>query len=233
MRQTLAMAKLLEVIVTSLNEAIEAEFGGADRLELVRDLEAGGLTPDAELVKAVLAQVQIPVRVMLRESPSMSVKDSTEMRSLQAHAEAFSKLPIDGLVTGFIKEGSLDIKAMMDVLNAAPECSVTFHRAFDEVSDPLAAIWQMQGFGQIDRILTIGGTGHWHERKSRLLKWQSAAEPSIRILVAAGLDRNTLEGLRDSPLLNEIHVGRAARVPQSQSGNVSRDAVRALKSALQ
>ncbi len=233
MRQTLAMAKLLEVIITSIEDAIEAELGGADRLELVRDLEAGGLTPDADIVKAVLARVQIPVRVMLRESPSMSVKDTAEVRSLQEHAEAFSKLPVDGLVTGFIKEDSVDIKTLIEVLSPAPDCPVTFHRAFDELSDPLAAIWQLQGFSQIDRILTIGGEGDWPRRRQRLLEWQHAAQPSIAILVGAGLSRNTLEELRDLPLLNEIHVGRAARVPQSVSGIVSRDAVRALKSALQ
>ena len=125
------MANFLEVIVTSVPDAIEAEAGGADRLELVRALEVGGLTPDIDLVKAVLAAVPIPVRVMLRESPLMSLGDASEMRHLQANAEAFAKLPINGLVTGFIKGDSVDIKAMIDVLAPAPECNVTFHRAFD------------------------------------------------------------------------------------------------------
>ena len=36
---------LLEVIATSLDDALAAEDGGAGRLEIVHDLERGGLTP--------------------------------------------------------------------------------------------------------------------------------------------------------------------------------------------
>jgi copper homeostasis protein CutC len=61
------MAKTLEVIVTTVDEAIEAEAGGADRLELVRALDVGGLTPEISIARGVLAAVRIPVRVMVRE----------------------------------------------------------------------------------------------------------------------------------------------------------------------
>jgi copper homeostasis protein len=36
---------MLEVIACSVADAVAAERGGADRLELVRDLNVGGLTP--------------------------------------------------------------------------------------------------------------------------------------------------------------------------------------------
>ena len=62
--------KLLEVIVTSVGEACEAEEGGAGRLELVRDLASEGLTPSSSIIEEVLAAVSIPVRVMLRDAHS-------------------------------------------------------------------------------------------------------------------------------------------------------------------
>lgn len=233
MLQIAAMAKILEVIVTSVEDAKEAELGGADRLELVQALELGGLTPDSEVVNAVLNEVQMPVRVMLRESASMSVGSSEELRIMQARAEALAKLPIDGIVTGFIKEDALDIRSMMELLGAAPNVPITFHRAFDELSDPLSVIWQLKGFAQIDRILTVGGKGEWTERKQRLVEWQQAAGPSIRILAGTGLCPATVADIRDTPALSEVHVGRVARVPQSHTGKVSREAVRALKNALE
>jgi copper homeostasis protein CutC len=61
-------APVLEVIVTSLDDAIEAERGGATRLEVVRDLDRGGLTPSLGLVHDIVAAVRIPIRVMVRES---------------------------------------------------------------------------------------------------------------------------------------------------------------------
>ena len=57
---------LLEVIVSSVEDALEAEQGGAGRLEVVRSLEVGGLTPSLELVRQICQRVKIPLRVMLR-----------------------------------------------------------------------------------------------------------------------------------------------------------------------
>jgi copper homeostasis protein len=226
------MPKFLEVIVVSLQDAIEAEAGGADRLEMVSALELGGLTPDIELVKDVLQRAKIPVRVMLRATPDMWSGGRAEKRILKSSAEAFAALPIDGLVLGFVRDGKPDTAAMADILLAAPGCRATFHRAFDEVADPIASIEELKGLGQVDRILTVGGQGDWLCRKKRLVEWQRAAEPSIRILTGAGLSPTVFSELAHTSELQEIHVGRAARVPPLVTGCVDREAVRSVKSAL-
>ncbi len=227
------MAKFLEVIVTSVHEAIEGEAGGADRLELVRALDVGGLTPDIALVPQVLNSVSIPVRVMLRHSPSMSVTSARELGSLQWFASKMSEFAIDGLVMGFVRGHSLDIESMREICCAAPACAVTFHRAFDELADPPAAIEQLKQIAHLDRILTTGGPGTWPERKARLLRWQRAAAPGIKLLTGAGLCSAVLADLASTSELKEIHIGRAARIPQSVEGSVTREAVRSLKSALE
>ena len=78
--------KLLEVIVTSVDEACEAEQGGADRLELVSDFASEGLTPKLSIVERVLRVVSIPVRVMLRENESFEIKDDDELELLKKYA---------------------------------------------------------------------------------------------------------------------------------------------------
>src|SRR5579875_2888941 len=128
------MPKLLEVIVTSVDEAKQAEQGGADRLELVRAFELGGLTPPPKLVEQVVAAVSIPVRVMLRENASMAASDAHEIGGLQTCAAQLAQLPIDGFVLGFVKNGGLDLEAMDRVLAAAPASRVTLHRAFKHAS---------------------------------------------------------------------------------------------------
>jgi copper homeostasis protein len=226
------MAKLLEVIVTSVQDAIEAEVGGADRLELVRDLEVGGLTPSLELVNRVLAAVALPVRVMLREQASMSAGGMAGIALLTLRAEEFSRLPIDGIVAGFTEKGKIDRTAMSAVIQAAPHCAITFHRAFDELADPAAAINELKEFAQVDRILTIGGSGDWKTRKQRLQTWQKIAAPEIALLVGAGLSPDVLMDLRNGSGLQEFHIGRAARRPQTVFGAVHRDAVRQLRTTL-
>jgi copper homeostasis protein len=226
------LTRILEVIVTSLHEAVQAELGGADRLELVCSLESGGFTPPLALVREVVKTVSIPVRVMLRENASMSIGDPAELRTLQCRAEALVDLPIEGLVLGFIKDGAVDLTATNALLSMAPKSRATFHRAFDHVSDPLRTLHELKQLPQIDRILTSGGEGCWVERKTRLLEWQRAASPQIKIIVAAGLCASSLEATNGDCSDIEVHVGRAARVPQITSGTVSRSQVAWLKRLL-
>jgi len=220
------------VIVTSLHEAIEAELGGADRLELACSLETGGFTPSLELGYSVVERVSIPVRVMLRENASMSIGGQAELNTLILRCQAFADLPIDGLVLGFINDDALDLTATKEVLAVAPNCRATFHRAFDNLRDPLNGLQELKQLSQIDRVLTSGGEGSWAERKTRLLEWQRTAAPQIKIIVAAGVCASSLAGTREDLGDVEVHVGRAVRVPQVTSGTVSRKQVAALKRLL-
>ncbi|HEY1950718.1 MAG TPA: copper homeostasis protein CutC [Bryobacteraceae bacterium] len=223
------MQQTLEVIATSLSEAIEAHAGGADRLELVRALDQDGLSPDLDLVRQILAAVPLPVRVMLRENASMSVSGNRELALLQAQAAAFAELPIDGLVLGWVtSDREVDITSIHTVLDGLT-CRVTFHRAIEHVADPLQAIRILKQFPQIDRILTSGGPGIWPERKARLLDLQTAAAPEIQILLAVGIASDALTGVFEDASFNEVHVGRAVRHSQEVSGAVERQRVAALK----
>jgi copper homeostasis protein len=219
----------LEVIVTSVEEAAIAAAGGADRLELVRDLDTGGLTPDWETVRAITAAVSIPVRVMVRENASMAVVDGGELKELQRKAAQIQDLPIDGLVMGWVTSaGALDVASLEAVL-AATKCKVTFHRAFEDLADPLAALQTLKGFKQIDRILTGGGPGSWMERKQRLLAWSKAAAPEIIILAGGGLSDLEAAELMADPRFSEVHVGRAVRMPQENDGVLIAEKIALLK----
>lgn len=227
------MSRILEVIVTSAAEATAAEAGGADRLELVRDLPSGGLSPELDMVRKVLDAVAIPVRSMVREAASMTAGSDTDLELLQARAAGMARFPVHGLVAGFIRDGEIDLDAMRRLLEPFPAIHVTFHRAFDEVANPLRAIEHLKTIRQIDRILTSGGTDTWSCRKRRLLDWQRAASPEITILVAAGLDPYVLEDLNREPLPFEFHVGRAARKKHQVSNPIAPHQIASLKSLLQ
>ena len=71
---------ILEVIACSVADAIEAQKGGASRLEVVRDLDRGGLTPPIELVRAIKEAVDLPLRVMVRESDGFGTSDEFELK---------------------------------------------------------------------------------------------------------------------------------------------------------
>jgi len=220
----------LEVIVMTEGEARIAEAGGADRLELVRDLDSGGLTPEIEMVRAVTAAVSIPVRVMLRENGSMAVANAAEFKALQTKALQMRELPVDGFVMGWITTaGAVDMASLATVLTCTGKHNVTFHRAFEHLADPFEGLRVLKQFSQIDKILTNGGAGSWVDRKLRLRAWSKAAAPEIGILVGGGLSEDEIADLMGDSNFPEVHVGRAARIPQENDGTLDAAKIALLK----
>lgn len=192
--------KRIEIIALSEDDAREAEEGGAHRLELVRDLESGGLTPPLALVEAVLSAVKIPVRVMLRENAGFGCEG--ELKQLTGLARQLGKLPIDGLVLGWLRDGALDTEVLDRVL---PFCGrVTFHRAFEQAADPRALLTALKARPQVDRILTSGDAASL----SRLAR---AASPEIEVIAGGGMTEDRIATLAQSTPLTEYHAGSAAR----------------------
>jgi copper homeostasis protein len=136
------MTPLLEVIASSVRDAVEAEKGGARRLEIVRELNRGGLTPSCDLVKEIKEAVALPVRVMLRESDGYETSGEDEIRRLCVAAERFGTLEVDGFVIGFLKDREIDVQLTQRVLACAPHVPATFHHAFEDTKDKVRALSQ-------------------------------------------------------------------------------------------
>ena len=226
------MSLLLEVIVQSVADARAAHEGGADRLEVVREIERDGLTPSLDLVRAIQADVPLPLRVMVRESDGFGITGPEELRTLQHVFADLADLGVHGAVVGFARDGRLDLDLIASVLAVAPGLPVTLHRAFDSVADPESAIDGALAFPQIDRILTSAGEGDWPRRCERLVGWSRRAGPRITFLPGGGLDEQALRVLAGSGCVSEAHVGKAARFPQVSTAPVSASRVARLKALL-
>jgi len=226
------MGSFLEVIVTSAADAVEAEAGGADRLELVAALEQGGLTPDFKTVENVFNAVTIPVRVMLRGNASMSIKDLSEFDRLKEDARRLKEWPIDGLVAGFLHGHVIDEYTMAELATSASGIPITFHRAFDDAYPVSDALKVLKRLPQVDRILTHGSASSWPDRLASALQLQKMAGSKLKIIFAAGLQVTRLVEKAVGTDDLEIHVGRAARVPPDVTGHVSRNKVASLKNLI-
>ena len=221
------MSILLEVIVQSVADAREAARGGADRLEVVRDIRLGGLTPPLSLVRAIAKETSLPLRVMVRENDGYAT-NGDEMRALRRAAGEFAAEGVDGLVVGFARDGLPDLDDVMRVLDAAPGVPATFHRAFDQLQDPMAAIDRLAAIDQIDRILTDAGGGAAASRCERLREYAARAG-RLQILAGGGVDEEAFALFASSGCVREIHVGRIARDGGKQEAPVSAACVRRLR----
>lgn len=224
---------MLEIIVCSVEDAIAAEAGGADRLEVISHYEVGGLTPPLEMVKEIAARVSIPLRVMVRESEPFEVYDGLEIERLCEAASKFAKVGVDGLVLGFLLYGEhgaiLDLDLLERVLLSAPRLKATFHRAIEELPNPAYAIEQLKSYPQIDRVLTSGGGGKaWRDKVKDFAMLQEKAQPEIEILVGGGTDAEVIRLLKPAGI-REFHVGKAVREGERLDGVVLAEKVRELK----
>lgn len=226
-----AGVRALEVIVQSVDDAIAAEAGGADRLELVRDLGRDGLTPDLAVAEAICARVRVPVRVMIRDEEPFVPSTPAAVDRMAASAKAFAELPIDGLVLGILRhDGSIAIDAMGAVLGAAPRCRVTFHRAIEQVRDLPDALSALGALPQVDQVLTSGGPGDWVDRVGVVEEMTALVPPQVRVMMAIGLEVDGLHRLRSLEI--DAHIGRAARMPHDVDAPVSAAEVRRVKQRL-
>jgi copper homeostasis protein len=169
---------LLEICCGSIDDAIEAEAGGADRVELCSALFLGGLTPSMGTILEAKSRLKIPVMVMIRPRAGGFCYSEAEMASMQRDAEFAVANGADGLVFGILRpDGTVDAERCRRLLKLAGNRQTVFHRAFDVTPDPIAALDQIVGMG-FTRILTSG-------------QQDSAVDalPSIRHLIEYARDR--------------------------------------------
>ncbi|HKP12290.1 MAG TPA: copper homeostasis protein CutC [Blastocatellia bacterium] len=217
---------LLEIIACSVSDAVAAEGGGAHRIELISRFDRGGLTPPLDLVRDVVSRVRIPVRVMLRESEDFNVHDEGERARLAAKAREMAATGVDGLVCGFLRDGDIDHELLSRVLGSATDLRVTFHRAFEQLRDPLAAIRQLKRYAQVDRILTSGTGSTLARRIAQLAACERMARPEIAMLAGGGMDATTVRAIRRQTPIREFHIGRGVRRPATVDGAVDAALVR-------
>jgi copper homeostasis protein len=198
---------IFEVIATSVQDAVAAVAGGADRLELVTDMHADGLTPAVETFALIRASVDVPLRVMLRIRDGFTPGDLDELR---ARAERLRAEGADEFVLGFLTAtGEVDLPAVRAVLDAIPGCYWTFHRALDHAADRQAARAAVAGLPGLDTFLTAGSAAGVRTGLDTLVA-EAAADSPQQLMVGGGLRSEHLPALRAAGL-SAFHVGGAVR----------------------
>lgn len=170
---------------------------------------------------------------MLRESEPFVVTDEGEIERVRNAARAFSRLPIDGFVLGFLKEASgglrIDHDLVSRILACAPNLKATFHRAFEKLPDPIGAIGELKRHPQLDCILTRGRGEAWAAEIDRFVEWERAARPEIGMLLGGGIDEEAIEVFCNGSSIRAFHVGRAVREQERIDGAVLVERVREIE----
>lgn len=200
------MGYTLECCVDSVESAIAAKKGGADRLELCSALVIGGLSPSQALYRKIREQADIPIRVLLRPRFGDFCYTDYEHEILKEEVRSFRKLGADGIVIGTMKpDGTLNLEQMKELMEEAQGMTVTLHRAFDMCQDPFQTLEEAKRIG-IHTILTSGQKNVCTEGMDLLKELVEQAQGKTEILVGGGVDASVLPVLAEKTKAKAFHM---------------------------
>ena len=209
------MTYKFEICANSVASCIAAQEGGADRVELCAGIPEGGTTPSFGMIRNARECISIALNVIIRPRGGDFLYSETELQEMIYDIQAAKELGADGLVFGCLcPDGSVDMKAMAVLMEAAGDTPVTFHRAFDHTSNPFKALEDIISLG-CTRILTSGCRPTALEGADLLAQLVEKASDRIIIMPGCGVREGNIAEIARLSGAREFHFSARESV---QSG---------------
>lgn len=214
--------RALEICVDSVESALAAETGGAQRVELCSSLVEGGLTPSLGMLRMVRSRIGIALHVMIRPRAGDFVYSDEEFAVMREDIQFAADAGANGVVLGVLtKQDDVDVDRTRELIQIAKPMEVTFHRAIDLTRDMLESLEQVIATGA-ERVLTSGGEPDAVTGRHMIGRLVRASRGRIRIMAGGNVrPRNLREIARDSGA-NEYHAGLRHAVPGLQMEGLKR-----------
>lgn len=204
---------ILEICVDSVESAVAASEGGAQRLELCSDLAEGGLTPSFGLMRAVRQRVGIGIHVMIRPRGGDFLYSEDDLSVMRDDIAAAAGCGMDGVVLGLLNaNGDVDVEHLRALVELARPMEVTFHRAFDMARDIETTLEDVIAAG-VDRILTSGAEPSAMQGRHRLHKLTDAAGGRVAIMAGGGVRPDNVREIAHAGGIVEFHAALRRAVP--------------------
>ena len=209
-----------EACVETFEEAVFAEKLGANRIELCSELQFDGLTPSFELMQKTCSALKIPVMVMIRPRAGNFVYSEEEIDQMKSEIDLAKKAGVFGVVFGLLtSDNKIDEKNTEILAEYAHPLPVTFHKAIDEMEDPVEGVLVLKKIDGIKRILTSGGKPTALEGLETIRKMIEIAEEQITILVAGKVLDSNVKEIQKLTGAKELHGRRiVSPLPTSPEG---------------
>ncbi len=203
----------LEICAGSLQSALAAGKGGADRIELCGNLAEGGTTPSAGVIVSAVALLKMPVFVLIRPRPGDFLYSDEEFEAMKHDVLFCREHGVKGVVLGLLKaDGSVDEDRTVELIRLARPMEVTFHRAFDQCRDPFQALEDIISLG-CDRILTSGQAPQAIDGLTLLHQLNRLSAGRISIMPGSGISEQNAERIMRETGAREIHASLRSEWP--------------------
>jgi copper homeostasis protein len=203
---------LLEISVESVDAAMAAERGGAQRIEFCSNAREGGTTPSPELLRAVRERVRLPIVSMVRPRAGNFLYSDAEFAAMRREVEAAKEFQMNGVVLGLLNaDGRIDVERSAQLVEQARPLPVTYHRAFDECADLRKSLEDVIKTGAA-RLLTSGGKQTADQALELLGDLVRSAERLI-VMPGSGLHAGNIREAVKKTGAREYHAGLSSVVP--------------------
>ena len=225
----------LEVVVETCEDALEAEAGGADQIEVKCDYLEYGLTPTAGMLAEICGNVSCDVLCMVRPHARSNVYSSFDIAAMARDIHTAKTLPIKGFLLGCLTaDNQLDLKSLEYFQEAAGDLDLHFHLAWELTKDPFLTLKQLVTLG-FKSVRTSGGdgiSGQAEENCMRIIEYVDFLQGDLDLYLAGGITVNNVAEVISTTGINKVHSGSGIREPSTRVGAVSRDLVRAMKATM-
>lgn len=204
---------LLEICANSLTSALMAQDGGADRVELCQNLEAGGTTPSLGQIWLTREALTIGLHVLIRPRAGDFLYSPLEFREMQGDILFCKEAKCDGVVIGLLlKDGRVDTARMAELIELARPMHVTFHRAFDRCRDPFEALEAIIDLG-CNRLLTSGMKNTAPEGAATIAQLVGQAAGRIEVMPGSGINEHNIKEIAAATGATSFHTSAKTQWP--------------------
>ncbi|MDN5213990.1 copper homeostasis protein CutC [Fulvivirgaceae bacterium BMA12] len=195
-----------EACVENVDQALQAQQLGADRIELCDRLDLDGLTPPDETIAEAVRLLAIPVKVMIRPRGGDFNYNPDEIAVMLDSIDYCKRQNVSGVVFGAVNDsGDLDMESIGLLADRAAPMEVTIHKAIDQVNDPVDAVSKLKSLPNISAVLTSGKAPTAKEGKEVLREMIQMAGDSLNIIVAGKVKADNIEALHREINAREYH----------------------------
>ncbi|HEX6927160.1 MAG TPA: copper homeostasis protein CutC [Longimicrobiaceae bacterium] len=196
----------VEACVDSVESALAAEAGGADRVELCDDLVEGGTTPSAGMIELCVERISIPVFVIIRPRGGDFLYSDLEFEVMRRDVTRAAELGASGVVLGLLRpDGTVDVERTRVLVEEARPLAVTFHRAFDVTRDADEALDALLEIG-VDRVLSSGRAATADAGIEILRRMVERAGDRLVVLAGGGIREHNVQSIVTGTGVREVHV---------------------------
>lgn len=207
----------VEICVDSVEGALAAQAGGAQRVELCDNLVEGGTTPSSGTIALARQRLTIGLNVIIRPRGGDFHYSALEFAVMQHDLVQAKALGADGVVIGLLnRDGSVDRERSAELVALARPLAVTFHRAFDMTCDPATALETLIDLG-IDRVLTSGQAQSAPAGLERIATLVQQAKDRIIVMPGGGINEGNVRQIVQQSGVREVHLSARSTVESEMS----------------